>query len=86
MTTTYKVMRHAGFKSGWAIDDGSGHSIRYTTKADAGRTIERWIENERQGEIIKAEDRAFRLEAVNAYLAVRAVRKAETAKQLAFAF
>ena len=72
-------------RSGWLIDDGSGTSIRYPTKAEAERIIARWERVEAEAEIMKLERHAARLAAVKEYLTARSAR-AETAKQLDFVF
>jgi len=75
-------------RSGYLIDDGSPHcmSIRYATKHEAEKTIAAWEASARFAEEYAAEVRAARIEAVHAYLALRAERRAEADKQLAFAF
>jgi hypothetical protein len=84
--TTYTIIKSP--RSGYLIDDGSDHcmSIRYATKCEAEKTIASWESSARFAKEYAAEVRTARLEAVKAYLAVRAERRAEAAKQLAFAF
>lgn len=67
--------------SGYLIDDGSGYSIRYPSKAVAVAEIARLEKIEAEAIVIQAEQRAARLEAVKAYLAVCASRAAEKAAQ-----
>ena len=81
----YQIIKNPS-GSGYLIDDGSGGSIRYATKALAARTIERWQALVIEGAALAAERREARMREALAYLAVRAARKAEAEKQLAFAF
>ena len=81
----YKIVKITG-RSGWFIDDGSGSSIRYSTKANAERQIARWIESDAAAKVYEAERRTARLIAARDYLALRAARAAENAKQLTLAF
>jgi hypothetical protein len=82
----YSIVKNHG-RSGWLIDDGSGTSIRYPTKAEAERTIAKWQRAEQhRAEQHRAElDAVYhteRLERVRAYLVARTLREAENAKQL----
>jgi hypothetical protein len=79
--TTYLIVKNHG-RSGWLIDDGSGSSIRYSTKTEAERTIAAWQRAEIHRAEMDAEYRAARLERVREYLAARSLRETESAKQL----
>ena len=70
---TYTIVKNHG-RSGWLIDDGSGSSIRYATKAEAERTIAIWQRAEIHRATADAEYHAARVERVQAYLAARTLR------------
>jgi hypothetical protein len=72
--------------SGYLIDDGTGFSIRYATKADALRQIARMERSEAEEIAARAERMVVRLALAREYLAIRAWRKAEAAKQASFDF
>jgi hypothetical protein len=73
-------------RSGYLIDDGSGSSIRYATKALAEATVARRIRQDAEAIAYAAEHRAARLAEVHAYLAERAERREIAARQFAFNF
>lgn len=82
---TYHITTHV--KGGFLIDDGkSGTSLRYKTRDDAQRAIDRRVACEAYGVALRAQVRAKRLSVIHDYLSARAKRRAEDARQGLFDF